>query len=181
MAVSKATYERVVGSAPQALTAAPPLPSMPASLQDGLGIGLEENPQIISALHAERAAGDAVRAAFGNILPTVGLTGRILRSNETVFEDVSAESEQILAEVSIPIYQAGVVHSQVREAKELRNQRRIQVELNRRQIIELVTQAWEVLGTARSNVKARMEGGAPGSRRRLAYHARRARRRARIA
>ncbi|MDP6706845.1 MAG: TolC family outer membrane protein [Alphaproteobacteria bacterium] len=157
LAVSSATYERVVGTQPQSLTAAPPLPSMPASLRDGLGIGLEENPRIVSASFAERAANDAVRVAFAEVLPTVDLAGQVVRSRETSLENVSSESESLLARVTIPIYQAGLVHAQVREAKEFRNQRRIQVERVRREVVELITQAWELLETARSNVKARLE------------------------
>jgi TolC family type I secretion outer membrane protein len=157
LAVSRATYVRVVGGAPQNLTAAPPLPSLPATLQDGLGIGLEENPRIVSATFAERAASDAVRVAFAEVLPTVDLSGQVVRSRETSFENVSSESESLLARVTVPIYQSGVVHARVREAKEFRNQRRIQAEQVRREIIELITQAWELLSTARSNVKARLE------------------------
>jgi TolC family type I secretion outer membrane protein len=157
LAVSRATYEHVIGKAPENLVAAPPLPSLPATLRDGLGIGLEENSELVSANFTERAASDAVTVAFAEILPSLDLKGQVVRSNETSLEGVWSESESLLAQVTIPIYQAGVVHSQVREAKQFRNQRRIQVEQVRRQTVELITQAWEVFGTARSNVKARLE------------------------
>ena len=49
LAVSRATYERVTGQQPEALEPAPPLPALPATLGDALGIGLKENPNIVSA------------------------------------------------------------------------------------------------------------------------------------
>ena len=49
------------------------------------------------------------------------------------------------------------MHARVRQAKELRNQRRIEVELARRRAVETVTQSWENLGTARSNIAARQQ------------------------
>lgn len=157
LAVSGATYERVVGEKPQDLAAAPPLPSLPASLNDALLIGLDENPDLEFANHTERAAKDAVRVAFGDLLPTLDLEGRVQRSRETSFEDQTSENDSILARVTIPLYQSGIEHSRVREAKERQNQRRVQVEQARRQVIEQVTQAWEVLTTARSNITARRE------------------------
>jgi len=155
LAVSSATYERVIGEKPHDLEAVPPLPSLPATLRDALLIGLDENPDLEAANHTERASKAAVRVAFGDLLPTLDLRGRVLRSRETSFESQSSENDSILAQVSIPLYQSGVEHSRVRESKERQNQRRIQVEQARRLVIEQVTQAWEVLTSTRSNITAR--------------------------
>jgi len=157
LAVSKATYERVIGEAPSDLEAAPPLPELPASLQEALNIGLAENPDIVSATHNERAAGDAVDVAFSDLLPRVDVQGRVSGNHENSLEDVHGSNATLLARVTIPIYQSGVEYSRVREAKERRNQFRIQVEQARRQVVEAVTQAWEVLTTTRSNIEARRE------------------------
>lgn len=155
LAVSGATYERVIGEKPVALEAAPPLPSLPASLRDALQIGLAENPDLEAANHSERAARAAVRVAFGELLPSLDLEGRVSRSHETALEGQSSEDEALLARLTVPLYQSGVEHSRVREAKERRNQRRIQIEQARRQVVEQVTQAWETLTSTRSNITAR--------------------------
>jgi outer membrane protein len=157
LAVSRAAYERVIGEPPTGLEAAPDLPGLPASLQDALRTGLGENPAVEAANFNERAAADAVDVAFSNLLPRVDVQGRVSGSHESTLEGVDGNNATLLARVTIPIYQSGVQHSQVREAKERRNQFRIQVEQARRQVIEDVTQAWEVLTSTRSNIRARRE------------------------
>ena len=57
----------------------------------------------------------------------------------------------------IPLYQTGLVYARVRQAKETRNQRRIQNDRARVAVIEETTQAWESLTTARSNLVARQQ------------------------
>ncbi len=153
LAVSDATYERVIGAKPGDLEAAPPLPALPESLPDAMAITLAENPDLESAAHAENSAREAVKVAFGDVLPEASLTG----ATETSLEDVESTSVSLLAQVTIPLYQAGAVHAQVRQAKELRNQRRIEVEQARRSVVETVTQSWEQLVTARSNIRARQQ------------------------
>jgi TolC family type I secretion outer membrane protein len=157
LAVSRATYVRVVGEAPADLQQPPPLPELPANLLAAVDVGLKENPVIEAAMHSERAGASAVDVAFADLLPRVDLQGRVSGSHETNLDDVSSESGTLLARVTIPLYQSGVEHSRVREAKERRNQFRIQVEQARRQVVEQVTQAWEVLTSTRSNIEARRQ------------------------
>ena len=154
---SRATYEAVVGQAPSNLTPAPPLPDLPGGLDEALTSALSSNPNVRNAEHNEQAAKHAVRAASGDLLPSVNLVGELSRSDESSTEGVTADSESIIARVSVPLYQAGAVHSQVREAKERRNERRIDIENVRRRIIESATQAWEELTSTRSEIVSRTE------------------------
>lgn len=157
LAVSDATYERIIGAKPNDLEAAPPLPALPESLADAMAITLAENPDLESAAHAENSAREAVKVAFGDVLPEASVAGSLTGATETSLEDVESTSVSLLAQVTIPLYQAGAVHAQVRQAKELRNQRRIEVEQARRSVVETVTQSWEQLVTARSNIRARQQ------------------------
>ena len=64
-----------VGTLPQNLEPAPPLPQLPGSLEEATRIGIERNPAIVAAQFAERAAVydfDRARAAKG---PTVSVSG----------------------------------------------------------------------------------------------------------
>ncbi len=157
LAVSDATYAQVIGGQPGDLEGAPPLPALPASLEEAMAITLAENPDLEGAGHQEDAARDAVEVAFGEILPNATLNGTVDGGHETTREYVTTHSISILARVTVPLYQAGAVHARVRQAKELRNQRRIEVERARRRAVETVTQSWENLGTARSNIAARQQ------------------------
>lgn len=54
--ISRAAYERAVGTPPRDLQPPPPLPQLPANQQEATAIGLQRNPEIVSAQFAERAA-----------------------------------------------------------------------------------------------------------------------------
>ncbi len=155
LAVSGATYERVIGDSPQDLVDVPPLPTVPLSREAAIAKAVADNPQIDRVKFNEESAGHNVRVEFGGILPTLSLVGSLESTDEQGIEDVGSDSASLMLRGTIPLYRSGVVHSQVRQAKELRNQRRIQIEQARRAVIEQATQAWEVLGTATSNVVAR--------------------------
>ena len=49
------------------------------------------------------------------------------------------------------------MHALVRQSKELLNQRRIEVEETRREVIKAASQAWERMITTRSQIAARSE------------------------
>ena len=155
LASSRASYRQVFGVLPGTLQPAPLLPIVPATESEALAVADAENPEIALALHNETAARHAVNVAKADLLPTINLTGQVQRTDETTLENVSGSSNSINATVSIPLYQAGAVHARIREAKELLNQRRIEVERSRRDIAEATSQAWERLTTTRSQISAR--------------------------
>ncbi len=157
LAASRASYALVFGVMPGTLRPAPQLPVIPATESEALAIAEAENPQFAVVVHNEAAARHALRAAEADLLPTVDLAGQMQRTDEASLENVSAHSNSLIATVSIPLYQAGGVHSQIRAAKELVNQRRIEVEQSRRDIAEATSQAWERLTTTRSQISARSD------------------------
>ena len=157
LAQSRATYQEVIGSSAGTLEAAPPLPDLPQSQEDAISLGLDQNPDVISARYNEQAAEHAVRTAFGLLLPTVNLVGALDRSDETSARNTDSRNASLTAQLNVPLYQSGSVHSQVREAKERRSQARVDVEVAERDVTEQVTQAWEVLVSSRSQIAARQE------------------------
>jgi len=155
--VSRATYQRVVGVAPGTLEAAPPLPPLPATLPEAVAAATGENPDVLAAQFVEEQTKHNVRVAEGALYPTVSLIARSVRSDEQTLEDVRNRADSLLAQVVVPLYQGGTVYSQVRQAKEVNNQRRIDIETARRRVVELVTQAWERLMATRATIVSRTE------------------------
>lgn len=157
LGVQRATYARVVGSLPGSLEPAPPLPPLPSTLSAAVEEASTQHPDLEAAQHIEAAARYGVRAATSALLPQVSLVGRILRSDEATLDDVSSRSDSLRAQITIPLYQSGSVASQVRQAKEVANQRRIEIEQTRRAIVEATTQAWEDLQAARERIASTRE------------------------
>jgi TolC family type I secretion outer membrane protein len=150
---SRAVYRQVIGAAPADLTV-PELPGgLPANEEEAIALS-ENNPGVTQVVYLERAARDGTDVVFGELLPSVSLVGQVGADDEFSNEDVTSTSAQILAQVTIPLYQAGNVESRVRESKQLTAQRRQQLDEARRQATQAATTAWQVLETARAQIES---------------------------
>lgn len=152
---SRAVLARIIGEMPRTLVSPPPLPQLPANEDEALAIAYDENPDLLGARFREVAAKYDVRAVSGALLPTVSVNGSLSKADETTRSNLETESAKIALQLTVPLYEGGQVYSQTRQRKQTHNQRRIQVEEQRRAVRQAVVQAWENLGTARSNITAR--------------------------
>jgi TolC family type I secretion outer membrane protein len=150
---SRAVYRQVIGTLPGTLEV-PDLPGgLPSGEEESIALS-ENNPDVTQVVYLERAARDGTDVVFGELLPTVSLVGQVGADDEFSDEDRSSTSAQILAQVSIPLYQAGNVESRVRESKQLTAQRRQQLDEARRQATQAATTAWQVQETARAQIES---------------------------
>ena len=152
LASSRADFQRVIGIYPGILVQPPVLEGLPAEQRSVVDIALARNPNLASAQFSARAARHQVREDLGRFLPEVSLTGDISHSEESVVEDGETDQYRILAQVTIPLYQQGLVSSQVREDKQLANQRRLEIDAERRTVEQNAIRAWEALETARAQI-----------------------------
>jgi TolC family type I secretion outer membrane protein len=158
LAVSRATYLRVVGVAPGDLEPVTTLPDLPDNAEDAIDISLKNNPRLIAAMEAERAADHAADVAFAALLPTVDVIGSVsgnYDSNAAIYDD--NENQYLEARLVIPLYQGGAAYSGVRRAKEVRSQRKIDVETTRQLVVERADQAFEVYEANRAEIISRRE------------------------
>lgn len=152
---ARAVLARVMGDMPGTLVTPPPLPELPASEESAVDASYEESPDLLAARFREAAAKFDVRTISGGLLPTLSLNGTLTKADETSRRNLETESAKIALALTVPLYEAGSVYSQTRQRKQVHNQRRIQVEEQRRAVRQSVVQAWENLNTARSNIVAR--------------------------
>ena len=149
---SGARYVEQIGTRPQTLRQpAVPVPLLPANEAEAVA-GSINNPDLISSQYNERSARDAVDVAFGQLLPTVNLTGTLSYDKDIIGLGVTRTTGQVLAQVTIPLYQAGNVESQVRQAKQTASQLRLTIDQQRRAAAQTATTAWQQLQTARSQI-----------------------------
>lgn len=152
---SRSTYERVVGALPGQL--APPKPAfkLPVTLEEGIELAKSNNPAVLSALFNERASQDRIDVANADRLPDVSLTASARRSWDPSATIDRQDTLSVQGQVTIPLYTGGGAEARVREAKHTANQRRIQLEEQRRQTAESAIRAWQSLDTARASIKSR--------------------------
>lgn len=153
LAISMATYRELIGETAGPLDEPPLLIQLPATEEETVTQSAA-NPGVVAAEFAEKAARNAVDSAFGDLLPSLDLVGE-LRARDDLLNDsfLNADENQtasITARVRIPLYQAGLADSKVREAKHRAGQLRNQIDVQRRAAARAAESAWRSLSTARA-------------------------------
>lgn len=158
---SIAQYRRIIGEQPRQLGAGrAPDRMIPGSLDAAVAIALEENPSVAVAQFNADAAELQVKIAEGALLPTVGVSASVNHryDSDPLGRGLSGSSQttsgQVVARLTVPIYQGGGVSAAVRQAKELATQRRFEVEQARDQVRFAVVAAWGALEASRAQIIA---------------------------
>ncbi len=156
--ISRDAYARVVGQEPGTLVK-PSLPVVPPTLDEAVAIAVQENPQLAAAKFVEQASQYDVQTAKGAVYPSanaVASAGRSDRSNtgNQVFGSSASTVGSVGAQINIPLYQAGAEYARVRQAKQRASQRRIEISVAERQVVEQARNAWAQYLTARANIAA---------------------------
>lgn len=152
--VAKAVFRQVTGLEPVSITQAPPLQGLPPTEAAAVEEALQDDPNVIAARYLENSALADVRQRLGLLLPEVSLVGVLGYSRDTGSFADSTTTAQILAQVSVPIYQQGLPNSQVREAKQIASQRRLEINEALRAAQEEAVEAWQFLVTARAQIES---------------------------
>jgi outer membrane protein len=138
---AREAYELVIGHAPGTAAMPQPPADLPATRDDVLA-AMTANPNVVAAEFSERAARNGVDVRLGDKIPQVFLEGRAHPDLATA-----------LVIVSVPLYH-GTTDSQVREAKELVAQRRLELEAQRRDQQRTAMNAWYAFTAAKANIAA---------------------------
>jgi outer membrane protein TolC len=151
---SRAVYDEVIGQPPRDLSQPSPPTTLPDSADAIVSAAQERNPEARAARFAEIAARRNIRSVTGELLPEAELVGRYSRTANSTSRASSREAFEVLAQVTVPLYQRGAVFSRVREAKQVANQRRLELRSAERRIEQEALSAWEDLQAARARIKA---------------------------
>ncbi len=141
LAASVANYDKIVGHPPGSLKY-PKIARLPKTLEAAFAIASETNPTVLAAAFVEDASLHQVKVIRGDLLPQLSL-----QASATLIDDLgrdlgNSHSETVAGVLTIPIYEAGLVYSTVREAKQIASQRGIEVIEIGRAVREAVASAW---------------------------------------
>jgi outer membrane protein len=152
LSVDSANYTRAVGHPPVNLVQPTLHPVIPAMRDQALALAATKNPNVVSAQFAESAARDNVAQVKAQLLPTVSLVGNIQRLQETQLNGRENTNSSVLAQLNIPLYEAGNVWSQSRQAIENVGKAKGTTDDTRRQAVQTATQSWETIQSARASI-----------------------------
>jgi len=166
LAVSRADFLQSIGRQPETLETKPGLPKVPEEEDAVLALALKQSPALLQAQANEREANYAVDDAWGAMGPTLSLEGQYQYSESALNsvqgfgasgspEAVTQHAVVAVAQLHVPIYQAGVEEANIRQARELHAQSKLDVAATDRQVREAVESVWSAfqstLGTIESN------------------------------
>ena len=149
---ARASYEQQVGEPPGKLIEPQPLRSPVRSLEEAKLLSRRNNPNVVAALFADSAAKDAFDAAYAALLPTLSLQAQAFRTENQIQNGIIGTGGQVVANLSVPIYQGGTEYAAIRQARQQEQQARKQLEEQRRTAVQQATSAWEQVASARAAI-----------------------------
>ena len=152
LTASEAVYQEVIGQPPDLVGLEPPasLPSLPNAQDEVVRGAIENNPAVTGARFDENAAERQIAVSRGQLLPEAFLSGEARHSENFGSSDNETDVARGLVEVTVPVYQQGLVSSQVRQSKQISVQRKREVEEAARSAERFAIDAWAGLETARA-------------------------------
>jgi outer membrane protein len=162
LATARATFVQIVGFNPPADLVEPqPLVLPVRDEREAAAMASLNNPNVVAAQFNDSAAKDAVDVAFSQLLPQVSLQGQTFDQENPGSRSNEVTGYQVIAQVSVPIYQGGSEYSAVRQAKQSQQQTERLVGDAQRTAVQAAVNAWETLvaataaaGSTRSQIRA---------------------------
>lgn len=152
--IAREGYLAATGRLPGRLSAPPPLPKLPASLEAARAIAQRNHPLIAQAQRQAAAAEIGVVAAAAERSPN--LTGNlgvgVTRSQQTLYENRNSASVGL--ELSQTIYSGGRLPAAHRKAMAVRDQARSGLLNVARRISQQVGESWANIDVARAQIRA---------------------------
>jgi outer membrane protein len=152
--ISRANYTAVVGQNPGELAPEPPVPGVPATVDQAFDTAEAESPVLLQARRTEEASRAKVAEAKAANHLSVSLQGTVGYTGTLAPFDPNDYSKTVTAQATVtqPFFTGGLNSSNIRSAIAQNNADRISIEGSRRQVILQVSQAWNTMASSRANV-----------------------------
>jgi outer membrane protein len=160
LGISRASYATVVGQNPGELQPEPSLAYLlPNNPDDAFSVAEKFSPVLRAQIYVEAASRARVAAARAERMPNLSLRGSFGYGGPAEPFDRGLYSRVATAEavVTVPLFTGGLTSSRIRQQVERNNTDRINIETQRRLVLQTVTQAWNQLVAARSNIDSTEE------------------------
>ena len=147
-------FLRYVGRAPGSLKR-PRLPhKMPLNLHEAVRLAEQYNPEIKMAMHNEVAARHFVNVRRGALLPQIALEAEYDYNATVSTSHTGTETAIVRGVLTVPLYQSGTAYSNLREAKQQANRRRMLILNARRKIRSQMIRVWNRYIEASQKIKS---------------------------
>ncbi|HEX2816037.1 MAG TPA: TolC family outer membrane protein [Phenylobacterium sp.] len=160
LAISRASYAAIVGQNPGELQPEPTLAYLlPNTPDDAFSVAEKFSPVLRAQMFAEQASRARVAAARAERMPSVSLHASYGFGGTVQPFDTGLYSREVTgsAVVTVPLFTGGLTNSRIRQQVERNNTDRINIETQRRSVLQQVTQAWNQWVSSRANIDSTAE------------------------
>jgi outer membrane protein len=160
LATSRASYAAVVGQNPGELKPEPALAELlPPNADDAFIVAEKFNPVLRAQMFAEQASRARVAQARAERMPSLSLRATYGFGGRIDPFDTGLYSRELTgaAVVTVPLFTGGLTTSRIRQQVERNNTDRINIETQRRAVLQQITQAWNQLVSSRANIDSTSE------------------------
>jgi outer membrane protein len=155
LGISRAAYAALVGQNPGDLQPEPSLAYLlPANPDEAFAVAEKFSPTLRAQVFAEQASRARVAQARAERMPSVSLRATYGYGGLVDPLNTGLYSREVTGEavVTVPLFTGGLTTSRIRQQVERNNTDRINIETQRRSVLQTVTQAWNQLIAARANI-----------------------------
>lgn len=151
--ISREAYHVATGAYPGVLVPPPPLPGLPATLEDAKALAKRNHPAIKRAQHLVKIAELNVQRAEASMKPLFKVSGNVgLNADQAKGDTLS-----LALTGTMPLYTGGRLISVHRQSQELVSRARHDVQQTGLLVAQQVTAQWAQLQIARASIIARKE------------------------
>jgi outer membrane protein len=148
---ARGTFQQIIGMFPPDDLIEPQPLNLPVhSEQEAANLATSNNPNVIFAQFNDSAAKDAIDVAFAALLPQLSLQGQTFQQNNAGGRSTETNGYQVIAQLSVPIYQGGSEYSAVRQARQAEQQTNRLIDDAKRTAVQNAVQAWDTLVAAKA-------------------------------
>ena len=152
--IAQAAYLQAVGEAPGTLILPRILVPIPTTLQQAIDTAIATSPNVRrnnSELEVSRLL---LLRAKGDLRPTINLQGAVSAVHDNTFEDDRLRAASLLGVMTFPLYQQGLVSSQIREAQGNITIAQRQLAQTIREVSNGITNSWAQLQSVQAQVES---------------------------
>ncbi len=165
LATSRSQFLQVVGILPENLASLPPLPDLPATIEQAYGEAERNNPQLLAARARERASRAQIGRVRGENGLQVSLQGEGSYGSVTPYNNDPTETlARARVVVQMPIFTSGLNQAREREARHTNEADWRLADQALRDVRQQVAQSWEALIASRHAIGAYRESAAAAQR-----------------
>jgi TolC family type I secretion outer membrane protein len=165
LVTSQSQFLQVIGAVPGDLASLPPLPPLPATIEDAYAMAEKNNPELLATRAQERASRAQVQRVKGENGPQVRLQGEATYGSTGNYNmDPTQTLMRGRVIVDMPLFTSGLNQAREREARHNNEADWRLADQALRDVRQQVAQSWEGLIAARTSIAAFRESAAAAQR-----------------